>query len=540
MGLSVGEMLQKDFFKDFVLAAGHKGLSKHVQGIAVLDAPDGFGWTRGREFIISSGYVFKQKPDLLDQYIQSGQFPKASCIGIKLGRYIDQFPDELIQACNDYDIPLVNIPMGISWMDIMNNLNVIVMNKNIEHFNIGKVQFNNLSDLSYHVRKINRILSAVETEMDFPAMLYNLTNDKAFYSSERFKEISQGMQPEEFWNPPFNFSKEILCENLKMARYRIFDTKYDSPYSWITVPIKVDNKVQAYFVVLEATGLIDYFDQFALRTGYLLLQELYEQILVTQSIGDIGFESFVNALVSGKLTNETEIRSHAEELSLDPDLEYYTLVVKETIGKVSMSKNRDLIRTSIRGVFSSTECRTAIINDDHCLMLLFNKEGLEEQHYITELRTRLKKLNQRLTTDLEGARLYYALSDVKDDVVMLERNYKRCLQTLSVGEILDPQQLFKTYSSLGALAWLSIRPDEIELMKRDLGQLQNHPDAEMLMETLKVYLECKMNFSQTSKQMFLHINTVRKRIDEVISLLPVDLEDPAIRLKLELLLKFVS
>ena len=149
-------------------------------------------------------------------------------------------------------------------------------------------------------------------------------------------------------------------------------------------------------------------------------------------------------------------------------------------------------------------------------------------------------MNQRLTSDLEGAKLYYALSDVKDDVVMLERNYKRCLQTLSVGEILDPLQHFKTYSSLGALAWLSIRPDEIELMKRDLGQLQSHPDAEMLMETLKVYLECKMNFSQTSKQMFLHINTVRKRIDEVISLLPVDLEDPAVRLKLELLLKFVS
>ena len=72
------------------------------------------------------------------------------------------------------------------------------------------------------------------------------------------------------------------------------------PYSWITVPITVGDKIEAYFVVVEATGLIDYFDQFALRIGFVLLQSLYEQMLMAQNIGDAGFEKFISDCFSWK------------------------------------------------------------------------------------------------------------------------------------------------------------------------------------------------------------------------------------------------
>ena len=88
-----------------------------------------------------------------------------------------------------------------------------------------------------------------------------------------------------------------------MVRYRFFDEKYDKPYSWITVPITVGDKIEAYFVVVEATGLIDYFDQFALRIGFVLLQSLYEQMLIAQNIGDAGFEKFISDSLLGNLSH---------------------------------------------------------------------------------------------------------------------------------------------------------------------------------------------------------------------------------------------
>ena len=52
MGICVRDVLKSDFFKDFQLIAGHGGLDKQIQGIATIDAPDGFKWTHGREMLI--------------------------------------------------------------------------------------------------------------------------------------------------------------------------------------------------------------------------------------------------------------------------------------------------------------------------------------------------------------------------------------------------------------------------------------------------------------------------------------------------------
>ena len=187
-------------------------------------------------------------------------------------------------------------------MEIVNQLNVLVMNQSIRQFNIRNINPNNYSNLSYQVRKIHKILSQIENEMNFPAMLYDLSNEKAYYSSPAFLKLADHLELEDFWKPSFDYNEEILCNNLNMIRYRFFDEKYDKPYSWITVPITVGDKIEAYFVVVEATGLIDYFDQFALRIGFVLLQSLYEQILVAQNIGDAGFEKFVTDCLSGSLT----------------------------------------------------------------------------------------------------------------------------------------------------------------------------------------------------------------------------------------------
>ena len=49
-----------------------------------------------------------------------------------------------------------------------------------------------------------------------------------------------------------------------------------------------------------------------------------------------------------------------------------------------------------------------------------------------------------------------------------------------------------------------------------------------------------MNYSLTAKQLFVHINTVRKRIEEIKDLINLDLENPMDRLKLEILLKLIN
>jgi PucR family transcriptional regulator, purine catabolism regulatory protein len=40
----------------------------------MLDAPDGFLWTKGHEFVLSSGYVLQQNPGLFDEVVKTDNF----------------------------------------------------------------------------------------------------------------------------------------------------------------------------------------------------------------------------------------------------------------------------------------------------------------------------------------------------------------------------------------------------------------------------------------------------------------------------------
>ncbi len=108
MGLLLREILKSEFFKDFKVLAGHGGLDKQAQGLAIFDAPDAFQWTQGKGLVVTSGYVFYQNPGLFETFIHSEGFKKSSGVGIKLQRFLKEIPNQdILKAFNEYEIPLI-------------------------------------------------------------------------------------------------------------------------------------------------------------------------------------------------------------------------------------------------------------------------------------------------------------------------------------------------------------------------------------------------------------------------------------------------
>lgn len=96
------------------------------------------------------------------------------------------------------------------------------------------------------------------------------------------------------------------------------------------------------------------------------------------------------------------------------------------------------------------------------------------------------------------------------------------------------------YSQLGALAWLDIPEEELTHMLSTYSVLLKDEKNIELLKTLKVYLENNMNYSATAEKLYVHINTIRKRIDKVNELLQIDWSDNIARMNAELLLRFLN
>lgn len=56
---------------------------------------------------------------------------------------------------------------------------------------------------------------------------------------------------------------------------------------------------------------------------------------------------------------------------------------------------------------------------------------------------------------------------------------------------------------------------------------------------MSIYLDSNLNYSLTAKELFVHVNTVRKRINEIESKIDFQLDDPVDRMKLQLILKLI-
>ena len=96
MGIAVKELLTLEYFKDYHVIAGKSGLHKEIQGTTLLEAPDALRWAKGKELVLSSGYVLAQEPDCLEEAFKSGSMQGTSAMMIKRGRYLDEIPQRLI------------------------------------------------------------------------------------------------------------------------------------------------------------------------------------------------------------------------------------------------------------------------------------------------------------------------------------------------------------------------------------------------------------------------------------------------------------
>lgn len=543
MGIALYQLLAQEYFKDFYVIAGHKGLSREVQGVAVMDAPDAYPWAKGKELIITSGYVLSKEPHCMEKGFKEGPLQMSTGMMIKRQRHLDVIPEHLIKLFDRYDVPLISMPFEIGFMDIINQVNVAVMNQAFKRFCIQNDSVYRLSNLSFKERKIKRILQAVEAEMDFPAFLYDINEEKSYYSSANFKKFSEKfcLRDEDYWKPSRDHSKHILCDYTNMTRYRLIDPQNpDGPkISWVLIPIVMNDVTQAFFVVMEAKEFLDYCDEYSIRIAFLELQSLYEQIMVAQSIGNIGFENFVLYALNYDENDRDKLIYQASQHGISMSKKYVCIMFAQTKdGTVSARDERKSVMRAFLDCAVSKFGKLAFLEENRGI-ILWESQGKEDynleyfSHVLREFRLKVKEK----CNDME---LEFAVCRDGADLLSLKDRVRKCQKVMTMGKKLFPQNHIWDYEMLGPYAWIDIGEDELEAM---LGRyrllLQDERNREPL-KTLKVYLENNMNFSVTAEKMYVHINTIRKRIDKMKELLDVSLDDRIARLKLEMLLQFLN
>lgn len=540
MGITVRDLLNVEYFRNFRVIAGQSGLNREIQGVTVADAPDGYRWKTEKELCFTSGYVFANNPDFITGIFQGDT--QMSALVIKRGRYLEEVPEYIVQLCNEKEVPLITMPYGIPWMEVINQVYVAVINHAIHLYGISSPGTPyRPQTANYKEQKIQKILRAVESDMEFPAMLYDMSEEKSYYSSENFPKNMEEyqIQTQDYWQPSVAHTRTTLCDSIHMTRFRLMrgESQGQPRVSWVTIPILVAGVPQAYFCVMESRRFLDFCDEYSIRVAYLALLSIYEQIVALRDSYNIGFEQLLHLAMDTSEDNAHRLMYQANQQGLSPDETFVYALFSHDHKSFDIRSNRNALMDLYRHCGLEPRGKIAFLSRNEGIILFRSKSQSEEEKQ--QIMSILREFQEKLSRKFQGMEWTLAWNYEHRRLTDTRRAVEKGRRMLRIGSIAFPDRRILDDNDLGILTWLEIPDEELKKMLEDFQTLLQAEKNRELLKTLKVYLENNMNYSVTAEKMYVNINTIRRRIEKVNELVDVDWDNYYTRMKIGLMLQFM-
>ena len=541
MGITVRDLLSVEYFKDFRVIAGRNGLSREIQGVTVADAPDGYRWKSEKELCFTSGYVFADNPDFIQGMFHGDS--KMAALVIKRGRYLTEIPDYVRELADRHEVPLITMPYGIPWMEVINQVYVAVINHAIQLFGVSAPGTPyRPQTANYKEQKIHKILRAVENDMEFPALLYDLFEDRGYYSSENFPKIAAKYQleKEDYWDPQMDHSRHTLCDSIHMTRYRLKRGEEEGQprVSWVTIPIVVAGAPQAYFCVMESRRFLDFCDEYSMRIAYLALLSIYEQIVALRDSYNIGFEQLLHMAMETEEESSHRLHYQANQQGVSLEDTYVYVLFRHDHKNFDIRTKRNAVMDLFLHCGLEPRGRVAFLSREEGI-ILFRSRGQEpgEKEQILSI---LAEFQGKMARKFEGMEWTFALNFENRRLTEARTCVEKGRKMLKIGNAAFPEKRVLDYDELGILTWLDVPDEELKDLMENFRILMQADKNRELLKTLKVYLENNMNYSLTAEKLYVNINTIRRRIEKVHDLVDVDWDNYYTRIKIGLMLQFMQ
>ncbi|WP_353093102.1 PucR family transcriptional regulator ligand-binding domain-containing protein [Tissierella praeacuta] len=542
MGVTIREVLNTKFFADYYLIAGEKGLDREIQAVSLFDAPDGYKWVKGKEFMLSSGYLFKDNISLFKEVILFLYKQNSTCMAIKRDRYLREIPMEIIDLCNDLGFPLINVPNNVPWIDIINAVNSIVMNRYITHI-IDKKNADKLvlrSD-DFH-KKIEKTIICLSEELNCPLSIVDILEKEIFDYPKKQSFLKDNISFNKEDDFSFNYQKEILCDKLNIYRITNIEDKEKCPF--IIMPILIKGVAVSKLMVWEHNGKLDYYDLFVLRLSYTLLLEIYEQIYLMNSFERRFYDDLIKSLINEELDSKQSLIkaiNSIQDFKLNIENKFVCICIKQDENNPSFYNDREKISSTFLLNLSKDKSIFGIL-DDNTIILIYDVENYSKD-IVKKVKKDFDGIFKEIKNNFPDRKIKLGIGDMVEDICGIRKSYVGSLKAVDIGSYIYTDGEMIAYEDLGPFGLLRLESIQRKDFDNNFSQvypLLKEQDSKELISTLKVYLESESNCNIAAKKLFIHSNTVRYRIAKIQQICNIDLENPIERLKMEITLKFID
>lgn len=548
---TVKDLLELPFTNDFELLAGKDGLDNAVSGGNIMDNPNALDWFTAGEVLVTSGYFLTENPETQLENLKLFKKLNLSAIFIKSFTFFDKIPTALIEHCNTLAIPLVEVPYGITFSKIINDItNYLASNVNYEK-QLAIDSHNRFFKTALNGGGIETLVEDLHLLVNNTAIVVDSTWDILAYEGIE----SESLTHYTISNESIKFDVDALedlptkIHEINHIIHRNFD-KNEKSTSCAIMPIYFNTINYGYIIIISSLKKLTNLDHIVLESASMALALQISQKEETNRNNNRIVRDFFKNLLSGQKIDPNILKNVG--LHVDYKYQYSFIIMNIDINhnnKYSYAHRKKIDTDTMKKIFDDMKWYTEDKNIDLQFFKQGNKlfgiykkrdgESIEEnkkkeKEFFENL---LRFIHSRVHIDIDIKVMIGSYQPLEE----LKVSYDEAVKIESFS--LDPKQhVFfydEFYLELFLAKYIGSEASE-DFYQYYLTPLIKYDEANNseLINTLRAFLNNQFNIADTTRTLFVHRNTTLYRLEKIKDILGVDITSPRISLALNLAFEF--
>ncbi|MFS0553269.1 PucR family transcriptional regulator [Brevibacillus sp. 179-C9.3 HS] len=528
--LTIAEIIKRPLFQHTHVVAGHRGLSRPIRWVHVLETADTGQFLNGGELILSTGLGFGEEKEKRLAYLTELIRRKAVGLCIELGRYIPSIPDDMIELANHHQFPLLVFHQPVRFVDITQDL----------HEHLIHAQMQALRNLEAYSRSLQQLsLQAAGTLKLLQHFQVAVQTQVFYYSPDGSTQFA----------PVVPHDVAVEMSDLMGSHFSEMDSSTEAGVRFLSLSVTRQLAYQPVMVmghVLAYVGIVLYersADEYLLLTldntvsamAQLLMRKMFveEQALATEN-------RLFDDLIANRSLSEEQMRSLLGMTGGSKTPSFHMIIL-------SFEKSKNLVEDSLpphdlTAIFRSLLTRHRFRPFIRCIgnrfyFLLMEQQPLADSRRSLEkaFRDVQKMIGQTLGEDVQ---IWMGISRMGKRLSEAGRHLAEAEQALAFYH----ESSSPFFADLGLFRLLFHVPNEPVLtvfISDYLGPLLAHDQAygSSLVQTLRVYLDANLSKQEAAQKLFIHRQTLYHRLEKIEEILGEDFAATQNRICLEIALR---
>jgi PucR family transcriptional regulator, purine catabolism regulatory protein len=534
-GVSVRDVLRLPAFADVTVVAGSSGLDRRVERANVMEVPDIIAWVKPRELLMTTGYPLRDAPEGLAELVRALDSAGVSALAVKLRRYLDDLPRDMVDAADAAGFPLLLLPDDVSFDDLLTEVvgNVVHAQSGLAERNeaIGRA----LVSVVLHGGGLDELTEALHTEIG--GLAFVTTPDGRVLAHAPDDDCRALTHDADL----FAESGRFRSERFAPGSHRVGELSVSvvallagtADHGRLVVVRHDPNGVANDLAILERAGAV---------AALAITKSLAVRAVEAKYRGD-----FVRDVLLRRAGPPEDVVSHFA--SLGWDVARPVVVVVASLDPVQDVLDPSVDARTAQERFAGAWATVVSRHDRSAAVVGFAQEvvvivGAPPGQTPRDV---VDGLVRAVSGDGGGGRRSFAtgVSRVIEDPSAIADGYEQARRAVHVGRQLQGTSSVSHFDDLGAFRLLSLIEDAQEVtnfVKEVLGELADDEDTEAadMRSTLRVLLDTNFNVAETSRRLHFHYNTLRYRISKLEKIVGPFVTDPNLQLDLALALRVMQ